>query len=76
MWFDIDASGINIKLQINGYKQSSKDNWDSEWCKCDFSFSSGEFLNYHKENDEVFLCCEVEALETALTELLDKKIQR
>lgn len=32
--------------------------WDSEWCRCDFLFASGDWLNYHKENDEVLLCIE------------------
>ena len=69
MWFDIDASGINIKLRIKGYKPLGKYNWDSEWCKCDFLFASGDWLNYHKEDDEVLLSCEIEGLEEALTKL-------
>lgn len=74
MWFEIDASGIEVKLQINGYKPTDKDNWDSEWCRCDFLFASGDWLNYHKENDEVLLCSEVEELADAFTELLDNKL--
>ena len=72
--FNIDASGIEIKLQINGYNPTNKENWDSEWCDCEFCFSSGNWLNYHKENDAVLLSCEVEELEKALTELLDNKL--
>ena len=74
MWFEIDASGIKIKLQINGYKPTNKENWDSEWCRCDFLFTSGDWLNYHKENDEVLLCSEIDELAETLTELLDDKI--
>lgn len=74
MWFEIDASGIKIKLQINGYKPTNKENWDSEWCRCDFLFTSGDWLNYHKENDEVLLCSEIDELAETLTELLDNKI--
>ena len=74
MWFEIDASGIRVKLQIKGYKPTDKDNWDSEWCKCDCSFSSGNWLNYHIENDEVLLSAEVETLEKAFTKLLDNKL--
>lgn len=70
MWFEVNASGISIKLQIRGYRPTDKDNWDSQWCKCDFAFSSGDWLNYHKENDEVLLSCEVEQLTKSLTELL------
>lgn len=74
MWFEINVRGINIKLQINGYGKTNRDNWDSEWCRCDFSFSSGNWLNYHKENYVVLLCCEVDNLEKALTEQLENKI--
>ncbi len=74
MWFEIDVSGIEVKLQINGYKPTDKDNWDSEWCRCDFLFASGDWLNYHKGNDEVLLCSEVEELADAFTELLDNKL--
>lgn len=74
MWFEIDASGIKIKLQINGYKPTNKENWDSEWCRCDFLFTSGDWLNYHKENDEVLMCSEIDELVETLTELLDNKI--
>ena len=70
MWFEIDASGI----KVNGYKPKDRDNRDREWCKCDFLFSSGDWLNYHRENDEVLLCSEVEVLEDALTELLGNKL--
>ena len=74
MWFEVNASGINIKLQVSGYRPTNKDNWDSEWCKCDFSFSSDDWLNYHKENDEVLLACEVEQLAEAFTKLLDNEL--
>ena len=74
MWFEVNASGINIKLQVSGYRPTNKDNWDSEWCKCDFSFSSGDWLNYHKENDEILLCSEIEELESTLTMLLNGEI--
>lgn len=74
MWFEIDANGINTKLRINGYKPASTDNWDTKWCKCDFQFSSGDWLNYHGENDEILLSTEVEELEKALTELLDNNL--
>jgi hypothetical protein len=74
MWFECDISGIKVKLQINGYKPTNEDNWDNNWCKCDFSFSSGVWLNYHKENDEVLLSSEVKYLAEAFTELLDNKL--
>ena len=74
MWLEIDASGIETKLRINGYTPSMKGIWDSQWCKCDFLFLSGDWLNYHKENDEVLLSSEVEELEESLTKLLNNEL--
>ncbi len=74
MWFQIDADGIKIKLQISGYKPTSKENWDSEWCRCDLFLSSGDWLNYNKEDDEVLLCSEIDWLAENLTELLNNEI--
>lgn len=74
MRFQIDAAGIETKLEIKNYKPVTKVHWDEGWCKCDFSFSSGEWLHYHKENSEVLLAIEVEELEEALTEQLGNKL--
>lgn len=74
MWFELDASGIKIKLRIKGYRPSTKKNWDSTWCSCDFLFSSGDWLNYHREDDAILLSCEVEELEEALTKLLNGEL--
>ncbi len=74
MWLELDVCGINVKLRINGYKPTNKDNWDSEWCKCDFLFASGDWLNYHREEDEVFLSAEVEELEAYLTKLINNEL--
>ena len=74
MWLELDASGIEIKLRITGYAPSTKTDWDSQWCQCDFLFSSGAWLNYYKENDEVLLSCEVEELEEYLTKLLNNEL--
>lgn len=74
MWLELDISGIEVKLRINGYRPSTKENWDSNWCRCDFLFASGDCLNYHKEEDEVLLSCEVEELEESLTKLLNNEL--
>lgn len=74
MWLEMDVSGIAVKLQIKGYRPATKENWDSNWCKCDFLFASGDWLNYHKEDDEVLLSCEVEELEESLTKLLNNEL--
>ena len=73
--FILDVSGIKIQFNISGYQKSNRDNWDCQWCKRDFSFSSGNWLNYHKEDDEVLLSCEVEELEHSLTNLLNDKLE-
>ncbi len=75
MWLELDICGIGIKLRINGYRPSTKENWDSNWCKCDFLFASGDWLNYHGEESEVLLSCEVEELEESLTRLLNNELR-
>ena len=74
MHFYKDISGIDVYLNIKGYSPSTKDDWDCNWCKCDFMFKSGEWLNYHKEDDEVFLSSEVENLKEYLTKLLNGEL--
>ena len=74
MHFYKDISGIDVYLKIKGYSPSTKDDWDCNWCKCDFMFKSGEWLNYHKEDNEVFLSSEVENLEACLTKLINGEL--
>ena len=64
MWFEVDVNGINIKLQIYGYKQTNKDNCFDEWCKCDFKF------NLPTRS----LAFEVKQLEETLTKLLTNEL--
>ena len=75
MYLEIDASGIVVQLKIKGYTPSWKENWDSQWCRCDYTFRSGDWLHYHGEDDEVLLSCEVEALEKTLTKLLNDELE-
>lgn len=74
MSLNMNVDGINVFLKINDYKPSNRCNWDSLWCKCDFMFSSGDWLNYHRENDEIFLCSEIEELESTFTMLLNGEL--
>jgi hypothetical protein len=74
MHFYKDISGIDVYLKIKGYSTSTKDDWDCKWCKCDFMFKSGKWLNYHKEDDEVLLSSEVEDLKEYLTKLLNGEL--
>ena len=74
MSIQIDAAGIIIDLLVKGYRKSNKDNWDEQWCKCDFAFRSGSWLNYQSADNEVLLSCEIEELEQSLTQLLNGEI--
>lgn len=75
MGFELDVSGVKIELEISGYKLTNKKNQFLKWCICGFRFSSENWLNYHKENDEILLCCELDELIDALTDLIDNEIQ-
>ena len=74
MDFRLDICGITVYLKIKGYEKSTKEDWDGQWCRCDFSFMSGDWLNYHKEDDEVLMSCEVEELYEALSKLLTDEL--
>ena len=74
MWLKLDLSGIRLSMQIRNYRKVSADDWHSTWCKTDFSFVSDEWLNYSKDNDEVFLACEIEDLAKALDDLLNDRL--
>lgn len=76
MGFELDASGVKIELEISGYTLINKKNQFLKWCTCSFRFSSENWLNYHKGNDEILLCCELDELTDALTDLIDNKIQK
>lgn len=74
MWFKLDLSGIEMKMRIKGYEPSERGKWDYQWCNVDFSFIGGYWLNYHKDNDQILLSCEVEELAQALDDLLLDKL--
>ena len=71
MSFNLNADGINIHLDIRNYKASGKDNGNSVWCRCDYKFSCGEWLNYHKEDVGILDSSEVERLESMLAKLVN-----
>lgn len=71
----IDARGITVTLKINDYQPSVDEGWESQWCRCDHSFCSGDWLHYCRENDEVLLSREVEELADKLTGLLNGELQ-
>ena len=74
MWLKLDLEGMKVQLQIKGYEPSSRDHWDFQWCKVDFTFVFPGCLNYMKQDDEVLLSCEVEELEAKLDDFINDKI--
>lgn len=70
----IDARGITVTLKINDYQPSVDEGWESQWCRCDHSFCSGDWLHYSRENDEILLSREVEELADKLTGLLNGEL--
>ncbi len=75
MCFIMDVSGIVVHLRIKGYEAARENEWGGPWCKCDHAFRSGDWLNYHKEEDEILLSCEIEELEIGLTRLLNDELE-
>ena len=76
MWLKLDLDGIEVSMQIKNYIESTREDWDSEWCKTDFSFVSEDWLNYHRENYEVFLAREIEEIASRLDDLLHDRMEK
>lgn len=74
MWLKLDLDGIMLSMRIWNYRRPAEDDWDSTWCKTDFSFVSDKWLNYCVEGGEVFLAREIEELAKALDDLLNDRI--
>lgn len=71
----MDLDGICLQLSIDGYTHTTQQSWDENWCKCSFSFTSGDWLNYHKERDEVLLSSEVDRLADRFEKLLNGELE-
>lgn len=69
-WLRLDLDGIIVQLKIERYERSNRDRWDEQWCKVSFSFCSDDWLHYAKDDDEVFLSCEIEELAENLQKLM------
>ena len=76
MWLKMNLDGIIVELSIQRYvkKENRTSDEYGHWCEVGFSFSSEPWLNYNKENDEVFLSYEVDDLAAALDDLLNDKL--
>ena len=72
--FQRDIDGIQVELTLWDYLPEKWDDFDVHWCKCNFSFCADPWLDYHRENEEIILRCEVTKLEELLTQLLDHQI--
>ena len=73
MEFKLNADGIKIALQINGYEKV-KDVDNPIFCDCSYSFVSDSWLNYSKENDPILACDEIDYLVSKLNSLLNDEI--
>lgn len=74
MWLKLNLDGIILSMQIRNYVKVAEDDFDSTWCKTDFSFVSLPWLNYCQENDEVFLAREIDELTDTLKALLHNQM--
>jgi len=74
MWLKLNLDGIIVSLRIRQYVKVDDNDWDSTWCKTDFSFISEPWLNYIKDDDEVFLAREIDDLADALEKLLTDRL--
>ena len=74
MCLKLDVNGINVELEIRGYRPDNKRFNDDAWCKCDFSLYN-ENINYSRSSAEVLFSAEVDLLESYLTRLLNGEIK-
>lgn len=72
MGFELNIRGIDLELNIRNYQLDNREDF-SDWCRCDFSLISGNWLKYQVKDDELLLSSEVDELEKNLTLLLENK---
>ena len=65
---ELDVEGTKLKLEIKKYRQSTKENWDCEWCQI-YILVQNRYINYEM-NEESLLCCEVEEIHRKLVGFL------
>ena len=74
MWLRLDLEGLDFQFRITGYHPSTRENWDCEWCNVDLSMIAPHWLDYHIDNQEIMLCCEVESLKKGIDDLLEDRL--
>lgn len=65
-----NLAGIILTIGIRNYEKVKDSEWDSVWCRVDFSLTAEPWLDYHFDNAEIILASEVDSLIHALRELL------
>lgn len=70
MKLKLDLQGILFSLEISNYHQSTKENWDDEWCKVSYYVMNGVSLNYGMNDKECLLCTEIEEIRDTFKKLL------
>lgn len=75
MWLRLDLDGVEMRLRIRDYVQSTEDGWHREWCSIDFHLQS-KWINYPRNDAELLLSVEVESLRDDLEAVFDGRIIR
>ena len=63
-----------VRLSVNDYEKSNKADWDSQWCNCEFSLGFENQLIFYESIGSLLLSCEIENLESKLTQLLNDEL--
>lgn len=66
--------GINVNLEITGYRKSSVSNWAEEWCQVNLGIDS-KYINYKVEGP-LLLCSEIENIFEKLCALVSNNLPR
>lgn len=70
----MDIDGIELLFHIHEFYPSSRENWDDEWAKISFRVTSGEWLNYIINYQEIMMMCEIEQLRDILHKQLSNDL--
>ena len=71
MWLKLDLDQMIMEIQLNGYRATSREDWDSAWCRLDCSFRFDGYIDYSQRNAELIMCAEVDCLKKQLDEFID-----
>ncbi len=74
-WLKLDLEGIDFHFRVSGYKLSSKDSWDDDWCYVDLTAQSRGWLDYQIISDPILLSVEVDELIATMDNLLHDRLE-